>query len=50
MFVLGTKIAEVLILDKLKLFSIAISCVGWVTNHFAGTKFINQNDISAACG
>ncbi|KAF7980996.1 hypothetical protein HWV62_35818 [Athelia sp. TMB] len=30
--------------------TIAISCVGWVTNHFVGTKFINQNDISAAVG
>ncbi|KZP13584.1 hypothetical protein FIBSPDRAFT_869093 [Athelia psychrophila] len=30
--------------------SVAISCVGWVTNHFVGTKFINQNDISAAVG
>ncbi|KIM73743.1 hypothetical protein PILCRDRAFT_99247 [Piloderma croceum F 1598] len=32
------------------LFSIIISCIGWVTNHFTGTKFINQNDISAAVG
>ena len=29
---------------------IAISCVGWVTNHFVGTKFPNQSDISAAVG
>lgn len=29
---------------------IAISCVGWVTNHFVGLKFPNQNDISAAVG
>ncbi|KAH9971879.1 hypothetical protein BGW80DRAFT_1318981 [Lactifluus volemus] len=29
---------------------LAISCVGWVTNHFVGTKFPNQSDISAAVG
>ncbi|KAI0259453.1 hypothetical protein BC834DRAFT_833522 [Gloeopeniophorella convolvens] len=29
---------------------VAISCVGWVTNHFVGTKFPNQSDISAAVG
>ncbi|KIJ62428.1 hypothetical protein HYDPIDRAFT_94568 [Hydnomerulius pinastri MD-312] len=29
---------------------IAISCIGWVTNHFVGTKFPNQSDISAAVG
>ncbi|KAL4061818.1 hypothetical protein V8B97DRAFT_648494 [Scleroderma yunnanense] len=29
---------------------IAISCVGWVTNHFVGLKFPNQSDISAAVG
>lgn len=29
---------------------VAISCIGWVTNHFVGTKFPNQSDISAAIG
>ncbi|EPQ52989.1 DUF1212-domain-containing protein [Gloeophyllum trabeum ATCC 11539] len=29
---------------------VAISCCGWVTNHFTGTKFPNQSDISAAVG
>ncbi|KAJ6550865.1 hypothetical protein DFH09DRAFT_925648 [Mycena vulgaris] len=29
---------------------IAISSIGWVTNHFTGTKFLNQSDISAAVG
>ncbi|KZT05711.1 DUF1212-domain-containing protein [Laetiporus sulphureus 93-53] len=29
---------------------VAISCVGWVCNHFTGTKFPNQNDIPAAVG
>lgn len=29
---------------------VAISCVGWVTNHFVSTKFPNQSDISAAVG
>ncbi|KAI4527728.1 DUF1212-domain-containing protein [Schizophyllum commune Tattone D] len=29
---------------------VAISCIGWVTNHFTATKFVNQNDISAAVG
>ncbi|KAF8435404.1 DUF1212-domain-containing protein [Boletus edulis BED1] len=29
---------------------IAIACAGWVTNHFVGTKFPNQSDISAAVG
>ena len=29
---------------------IAISCIGWVTNHFTGTRFHNQSDISAAVG
>ncbi|KAI0247757.1 hypothetical protein BJV78DRAFT_1243036 [Lactifluus subvellereus] len=29
---------------------VAISCVGWVTNHFVGTKFPNQSDINAAIG
>ena len=28
----------------------AISCIGWVTNHFTGTRFHNQSDISAAVG
>ncbi|KAF9810817.1 hypothetical protein IEO21_06797 [Rhodonia placenta] len=29
---------------------VIISCVGWVCNHFTGTKFPNQSDISAAVG
>ncbi|KII84961.1 hypothetical protein PLICRDRAFT_349447 [Plicaturopsis crispa FD-325 SS-3] len=29
---------------------VGISCIGWVTNHFAGKKFANQNDISSAVG
>ncbi|KAG2360229.1 hypothetical protein BDR07DRAFT_1413072 [Suillus spraguei] len=29
---------------------VAISCIGWVTNHFVGTKFPNQSDMSAAAG
>jgi hypothetical protein len=29
---------------------IGISCVGWVTNHFASVKFPNQSDITAAVG
>ncbi|CCM05223.1 uncharacterized protein FIBRA_07433 [Fibroporia radiculosa] len=29
---------------------VAISCIGWVCNHFTGTKFIGQSDISAAVG
>jgi hypothetical protein len=29
---------------------VAISCLGWVINHFVGTKFPNQSDISAAVG
>ncbi|KAG1824853.1 DUF1212-domain-containing protein, partial [Suillus subaureus] len=29
---------------------VAISCIGWVTNHFVGVKFPNQSDISAAVG
>ncbi|KDQ51772.1 hypothetical protein JAAARDRAFT_40801 [Jaapia argillacea MUCL 33604] len=29
---------------------VAIACIGWVTNHFTGTKFVNQSDISAAVG
>ncbi|KAG2071228.1 DUF1212-domain-containing protein [Suillus decipiens] len=29
---------------------VAISCIGWVTNHFVGTKFPNQSDMSAAVG
>ncbi|KIP04642.1 hypothetical protein PHLGIDRAFT_109285 [Phlebiopsis gigantea 11061_1 CR5-6] len=29
---------------------IVISCIGWVCNHFAGLKFENQADISAAVG
>jgi hypothetical protein len=41
---------EALILSFSKLFTIGISCIGWVTNHFVETKFINQIDVSAACG
>ncbi|KAH9847729.1 DUF1212-domain-containing protein [Lenzites betulinus] len=29
---------------------VVISCIGWVTNHFTGTRFPNQSDISAAAG
>jgi uncharacterized membrane protein YjjB (DUF3815 family) len=29
---------------------VAISCLGWVTNHFVGKRFPNQSDISAAVG
>ncbi|TBU25246.1 hypothetical protein BD311DRAFT_780441 [Dichomitus squalens] len=29
---------------------VVISCIGWVTNHFTGTRFRNRNDISAAVG
>ncbi|KAI0280636.1 hypothetical protein BGY98DRAFT_1088820 [Russula aff. rugulosa BPL654] len=29
---------------------VAIACVGWVTNHFVGTRFPNQSEISAAVG
>ncbi|KAI0750391.1 hypothetical protein C8Q74DRAFT_1211863 [Fomes fomentarius] len=29
---------------------VVISCIGWVTNHFTGTRFRNQSDISAAVG
>ncbi|KAI0643470.1 DUF1212-domain-containing protein [Trametes meyenii] len=29
---------------------VAISCIGWVTNHFTGVRFRNQSDISAAAG
>jgi uncharacterized membrane protein YjjB (DUF3815 family) len=29
---------------------VAISCVGWVTNHYVTTAFPNQNDVSAAVG
>ncbi|KAI9454482.1 hypothetical protein BJY52DRAFT_725267 [Lactarius psammicola] len=29
---------------------VAISCVGWVTNHFVGTRFPGQSDITAAVG
>ncbi|KAK7053318.1 pheromone-regulated protein prm10 [Paramarasmius palmivorus] len=30
--------------------TIAIACAGWVTNHFVGRVFVNQNDVSAAVG
>ncbi|OAX39469.1 DUF1212-domain-containing protein [Rhizopogon vinicolor AM-OR11-026] len=36
--------------QKELLLLVAISCIGWVTNHFVGTKFPNQSDISAAVG
>ncbi|KAG6875705.1 hypothetical protein C0993_007895 [Termitomyces sp. T159_Od127] len=29
---------------------VGIACIGWVTNHFTGTAFVNQSDISAAVG
>ncbi|KAJ7629176.1 DUF1212-domain-containing protein [Mycena polygramma] len=29
---------------------VVISCIGWVTNHFTGIKFVGQSDISAAVG
>lgn len=29
---------------------VAISCLGWVSNHFTHTKFPNQSDVSAAVG
>ncbi|KAF8151525.1 hypothetical protein B0H34DRAFT_664487 [Crassisporium funariophilum] len=29
---------------------VAIACVGWVTNHFTGTRFVDQGDISAGVG
>ncbi|KAF9002205.1 hypothetical protein BDQ17DRAFT_551655 [Cyathus striatus] len=29
---------------------IGIACIGWVTNYFAGTRFVNQSDITAAVG
>lgn len=29
---------------------VLISCIGWVTNHFTATVFVNQLDISAAVG
>jgi len=29
---------------------IGIACIGWVTNHFTSTKFINQSDFCAAVG
>ncbi|KAI6115724.1 DUF1212-domain-containing protein [Pisolithus croceorrhizus] len=32
------------------LFSIVVSSMGWVTNHFTSLKFPNQGDISAAVG
>ena len=28
----------------------AISCVGWVTNHFVSTRFPGQSDVTAAVG
>uniref|UniRef100_A0A0W0FGU4 DUF1212-domain-containing protein n=1 Tax=Moniliophthora roreri TaxID=221103 RepID=A0A0W0FGU4_MONRR len=38
------------LLRKEMLVTIAIACVGWVTNHFVSTVFVGQNDISAAVG
>ncbi|KAJ8078940.1 pheromone-regulated protein prm10 [Marasmius tenuissimus] len=32
------------------LVTIVIACTGWVTNHFVGTVFVGQADISAAVG
>ncbi|KAI0753996.1 hypothetical protein C8Q80DRAFT_1216283 [Daedaleopsis nitida] len=29
---------------------VVISCIGWVTNHYTGIHFPNQNDVSAAVG
>ncbi|EIM81788.1 DUF1212-domain-containing protein [Stereum hirsutum FP-91666 SS1] len=29
---------------------VLISCIGWVTNHFTATVFVNQLDVSAAVG
>ncbi|KAJ7101471.1 hypothetical protein B0H15DRAFT_816210 [Mycena belliarum] len=29
---------------------VGIACIGWVTNHFTGTKFPGQSDVSAAVG
>jgi uncharacterized membrane protein YjjB (DUF3815 family) len=29
---------------------VAIACIGWVTNHFAGQHFAGQSDISSAVG
>ncbi|KAJ7607787.1 hypothetical protein DFH06DRAFT_1018404 [Mycena polygramma] len=29
---------------------VVISCIGWVTNHFTGIKFVGQTDITAAVG
>ncbi|KAJ6535102.1 hypothetical protein B0H19DRAFT_438018 [Mycena capillaripes] len=29
---------------------VGISCIGWVTNHFTGIKFVGQSDITAALG
>ncbi|KAG7449795.1 uncharacterized protein BT62DRAFT_1002105 [Guyanagaster necrorhizus] len=39
-----------LILALVQFLGVAIASVGWVTNHFTSTKFVNQNDISAAVG
>ncbi|KAJ7127890.1 hypothetical protein C8R44DRAFT_830322 [Mycena epipterygia] len=36
--------------NKEMLLLIGIACIGWVTNHFTGIKFVNQSDISAAVG
>ncbi|KAJ7607797.1 hypothetical protein DFH06DRAFT_213696 [Mycena polygramma] len=32
------------------IFLVVISCIGWVTNHFTGIKFVGQTDITAAVG
>ena len=36
--------------DRAQPLLVAISCVGWVCNHFTGLKFAGQADISAAVG
>ncbi|KAJ7628480.1 hypothetical protein FB45DRAFT_794332 [Roridomyces roridus] len=36
--------------SKEMLLLIVFSCIGWVTNHFTSTKFVNRSDISAAVG
>ena len=33
-----------------QLLLIAISCLGWTTNHFVGLKFPGQSDVSSAAG
>lgn len=38
------------IISILQLPLVLISCIGWVTNHFTATVFVNQLDVSAAAG